>query len=914
MIILRSTGPVISTRRSVRSGGIGATVHAASRTERVSGRKSGRSPASRRRWRSMRRASNSWRRPSQARASVVRNRPASAVRISANPGSNRACTASPEPDRVDAVVMIGNLALLLRRCPRGKKRGEPGCRAVTRGGSQPPLMPSHWWGGSAAAVHGHCGSRRGTSVYLAPPLPAFSPRLCVLLPPVGDCNRRAIARWSRIPTDEVVCPPGAAHSVAILPHMCPPPAPAPAPAPAPLTTVGRSVPRREGADKVTGRARYTDDLTIPGAWYGKAIRSTVPRGRIRSITFDPLFDSERVVVVTADDIPGDNVVHLIRDDQPILATRGGEVRHREEPILLLAAPDRGALEEAASHIQIEYEILEPVYALEKAIEVFSTVEITKGDIATAERSADFVVQHEFRVGSQEQLYIEPQGAIAIPAEEGRGKAEASMTVIGSLQCPYYVHRALKRALNLTDRQAVVIQAETGGGFGGKEDYPSIVAIHAALLARKAGRPVRLVYDRHEDLAATTKRHPGIIRHRTGVKKDGTLLSQDIEIVLDGGAYCTLTPVVLSRAAIHAAGPYSCPNVRIRARAVVTNTPPNGAFRGFGAPQSLFAAELMVEHVAERLGVSSVDLRRKWMLRLGDTTATGQNLTESVGSELSLVFHGSGFTGSGEKKLQGTIGFEALADGTFRILTASTEIGQGTKTIFCQLAADALGVGLDNVVLAPQDTSLVPDSGPTVASRTAMIVGRLVQEAAEEIKERLTRERPPFKVEKSYIQPDSMHWDEATYRGDAYPVYAWACTIADVDVDMTTGEVRVTDLVTAVDCGKALHPVMAEGQIEGGCLQAVGWATIEEIKMKDGGYQNDRLATYLIPTALDAPRIRTILVENPYSRGPFGAKGIGELPMDGPAPAIVAAIHDATGVWLDEVPATPEKVLAACASR
>ena len=703
-----------------------------------------------------------------------------------------------------------------------------------------------------------------------------------------------------------------------------------------LTAVGRSVPRREGVDKVTGRARYTDDIPAPGAWYGKTIRSTVPRGRIRSITLDPAFDWQRVIIVTADDIPGDNVVHLIRDDQPVLVPKGGEIRHKEEPILLLAAADRSTLEEAARHIRIEYDPAEPVYELEQATEVFSTVDIVKGEVLEDVKHLKDVevVERRFKVGLQEQLYIEPQGAIAFP------EANGSIKIIGSLQCPYYVHRALKRALKLTDQQAVVIQAETGGGFGGKEEYPSIVAVHAALLARKAGRPVRLIYDRHEDLAATTKRHPGVIKHRTAVKKDGTLLSQDIEIVLDGGAYCTLTPVVLSRAAIHAAGAYSCPNVRIRARAVATNTPPNGAFRGFGAPQSLFAAELMVEHVAERLGMSSVDLRRKWMLRLGDTTATGQVLTESVGSELvldaalkaagtvrpsdrqtvrrgrglSLVFHGSGFTGSGEKKLQGTIALEALADGTFRILTASTEIGQGTKTIFCQLAADALGVGMDKVVLAPQDTSLVPDSGPTVASRTAMIVGRLVQEAASEIEHRLKQEKPPLRVEKSYIQPDSIHWDETTYRGDAYPVYAWACTIADVDVDMTTGEVRVTDLVTAVDCGKALHPVMAEGQIEGGSLQAVGWATIEEIKMKDGGYQNDRLATYLIPTALDAPRIRTILVENPYSRGPFGAKGIGELPMDGPAPAIIAAIHDATGVWLDEIPATPEKVLAACASR
>ena len=684
---------------------------------------------------------------------------------------------------------------------------------------------------------------------------------------------------------------------------------------------------------MVGRARYTDDIPVPGAWYGRTVRSTIPRGTIRSIVLDPAFDWSKVVVVTADDIPGDNVVHLIRDDQPVLTQKGREIRHKEEPILLLAAADRATLVEAERHIRIEYDTLEPVFDAETAAEVYTTVEITKGDVA-AEQTANIIVTREFKVGLQEQLYIEPQGAIAFP------EANGVMRVIGSLQCPYYVHRALKRALKLSDAQAIVVQAETGGGFGGKEEYPSIVAVHAALLARKAGRPVRLIYDRHEDLAATTKRHPGVIRHRTGVKRDGTLVSQDIEIVLDGGGYCTLTPVVLSRAAIHAAGPYACPNVRIRARAVATNTPPNGAFRGFGAPQSLFAAELMVEHVAERLGMSSVDLRRKWMLRLGDTTATGQVLTESVGSELvldaalkaapqvgtsarrhvrrgrglSLVFHGSGFTGSGEKKLQGTIAMEALADGTFRILTASTEIGQGTKTIFCQLAADALGVGLDRVSLAPQDTSLVPDSGPTVASRTAMIVGRLVQEAAAEIKERLTRERPPLRVQKSYIQPDSIHWDETTYTGDAYPIYAWACTIADVDVDMTTGEVRVTDLVTAVDCGKALHPVMAEGQIEGGSLQAVGWATIEEIKMKDGGYQNDRLATYLIPTALDAPRIKTILVENPYSRGPFGAKGIGELPMDGPAPAIIAAIHDATGVWLNEIPATPEKVLAACASR
>ncbi len=703
------------------------------------------------------------------------------------------------------------------------------------------------------------------------------------------------------------------------------------------TAVGRSVPRHEGAAKVTGRARYVDDLAFPGAWYGATIRSTVARGLLRAIRLDPAFDWSRVVVVTAADVPGDNVVHLIRDDQPALVPVGGEIRHREEPLLLLAAPDKATLAAATAHVGLVIDPLQPVLDVAHAQDVYTRIEIAKGDVETARRGAAHMVERSFRVGLQEQLYIEPQGAIALPYRETEtGGRKPGVTVYGSLQCPYYVHRALQRALGLADDQVVVIQAETGGGFGGKEEYPSIVAIHAALLARTAGRPVRLIYERHEDLAATTKRHPGVITHRTAVGRDGALVAQDIEIVLDGGAYCTLTPVVLSRAAIHASGAYACPNVRIRARALATNTPPNGAFRGFGAPQSLFAAELMVEHVAAQLGLSSIDLRRQWMLRVGDTTATGQQLTESVGTALvldavlravpparpslvpsvrhgrglSLVFHGSGFTGSGEKKLSGKVALEATADGHFRVLTASTEIGQGTRTIFSQIAADALGVPVDRVTLAPANTALVPDSGPTVASRTAMIVGGLIHRAAGALKARLARERPPITVEQVYVQPDHIHWDEEAYRGDAYPVYAYAGTIADVAVDLDTGEVHVTDLVTAVDCGRAIHPVMAQGQIEGGVLQAVGYATTEEVKMQDGRYLNDRLTTYLIPTALDAPRITTILVENPYSGGPFGAKGIGELPMDGPAPAVIAAIHDATGVWLDEIPATPEKVLAA----
>jgi CO/xanthine dehydrogenase Mo-binding subunit len=669
-------------------------------------------------------------------------------------------------------------------------------------------------------------------------------------------------------------------------------------------------------------------LVIPGAWFGKTIRSTIARGSLRSLTLDPAFDWEQVVVVTAADIPGENVVQLIRDDQPALVER--EIRHKEEPLALLAAPSRDTLEMAARHIITEYEKLDPVLTLDHATRELARVDIDKGDVDRALGNSDVVVERTFKLGHQEQLYIEPQAAIAVPNDDG------GVTIHGSLQCPFYVHRAVVRALGLSEEQVVIIPAEVGGAFGGKEEYPSLVAIHAALLAIKARRPVRLIYERQEDIAATTKRHPATVKHRTGVMRDGTLVAQDIEIVLNGGAYCTLSPVVLSRSAIHGAGPYSCPNVRIRARAMATNTPPSGAFRGFGAPQSQFGAELMVEHVAEVLQQSSIDLRRKWMLRAGDTTATSQRLTESVGTELvldaalenaptptvpsssrlrhgrgiSLVYHGSGFTGSGEKYLSSRVAVEYTEQGKYHVLTAQTEMGQGTNTILAQIAADALGAAIEDVCVVPQNTSIVPNSGPTVASRTAMVVGRLVAAAAAELKTELATERRPTRVDKTYVQPDTIQWDEEHYRGDAYPAFAFACVVVDVEVDLDTGEVRVEDVTAALDPGKAIHPVLAEGQMEGGVLQAVGYAILEEMKLQDGGFVNDRLATYIIPTALDAPRIKTVLVQNPFSGGPFGAKGIGEIPMDAPAPAIVAAIHDATGVWLNEVPATPEKLLAA----
>jgi CO/xanthine dehydrogenase Mo-binding subunit len=551
--------------------------------------------------------------------------------------------------------------------------------------------------------------------------------------------------------------------------------------------------------------------------------------------------------------------------------------------------------------------------------------------------------------------------IAVPTEGG------GVTVTGSLQCPYYLHSALKRGLGLSDHAARVVQAETGGGFGGKEEFPSVIGLHAALLAHKAQRPVRMIYDRHEDIAATTKRHPAIVRHRTGVTHDGRLVAQDIEVVMDGGAYCTLTPVVLSRGALHAGGPYRCPNVRIRARATRTNTPPNGAFRGFGAPQTEFAAETHLNRIAEQLRISPLDIRRRNVYVSGDTTPTGQVLRSSVAGEevleraaeaaefsrlrertahdrgqrterarvasgigLALAWHGAGFTGSGEVKLASVASIELTADGRIRILTASTEMGQGTKTIFPQLVGEALGVPEAEVEVAPQDTAFVPDSGPTVASRTAMVVGGLLVQAATRLRETVeaatggsfaatftdfAQAHGATRIDQRFEPyPGGTPFDDSTYTGDAYPAFGWAACVARVDVDLDTGEVHVIEVVAADDVGRVIHPVLAEGQVEGGTLQAVGYATIEEIKLRDGRYLNDRLATYIIPTALDAPRISTILVESPFEGAPHGAKGVGELPMDVGAPAVVAAIADATGVWVADLPASPERILAGLSGR
>jgi CO/xanthine dehydrogenase Mo-binding subunit len=729
--------------------------------------------------------------------------------------------------------------------------------------------------------------------------------------------------------------------------------------------IGKSVTRKEGRNKVTGQARYVDDLTFPDMIHGVNVRSHVARGRIRGIHFEGEIPWAEFTIVTAKDIPSKNCVALLIEDQPCLADEF--VNHPEEPVVLLAHPDKYLLEEARRAVRLEIEPLSAAFTLDESLakkqiiwgddNTFKSFHVEKGDVDGAWSEAAFIVEGEYETGAQEQLYIEPQGMIA------RASPAEGVTVWGSLQCPYYVHKALVRLFGLSKERIRVVQTETGGGFGGKEEYPSMIASHAALLAWKSGKPVKIIYDRAEDMVATTKRHPSRTRHRTGVRHDGTILAMEIDFTLDGGAYETLSPVVLSRGTIHAAGPYQCPNVRIRSRVVATNAPPHGAFRGFGAPQSVFALERHLDRVAAAVGLAPEELRRRNFIREGQTLAVSQVVHEKVdmarlldralelsnyhakrkrfqeensrspikrGMGLASFLHGAGFTGSGEEYLASEVALEATPEGCVRVLAGSTEMGQGTNTIFAQIAAETLGLDCEQIEILQPDTALVPNSGPTVASRTAMIVGKLVESAARNVRQTLfdsgflqSGHRPndfadacrqytdklgALKTLVKYEHPRELHWDDEHYRGDAYGAYAWAVYVAEVSVDTRTAEVHVEDFVAVQEVGKVINPVLAAGQIEGGIAQGIGFALYENVVWQEGRMVNGQMTNYIMPTSMDVPPVRVFFEEIPYARGPAGAKGIGELPLDGTAPAIASAIAHATGVEIKRIPVTPESLL------
>ena len=749
--------------------------------------------------------------------------------------------------------------------------------------------------------------------------------------------------------------------------------------------VGASVPRVDGIAKVPGRARYLDDLDAPGAWHGVTVRSTVAHGVLEAIDLDPGFDWSQVTVATAADVPGNNFIRLIEDDQVALVPIGGRVMHVDEALALVAAPTKALAFAAAKAVKPRVRALPGVLDIDSSLavtqklygsdNVFKQFLVRKGHATDAELEAAFaratkVIEGTYWTSPQEQMYIEPQAMMA----EWDGER---CYLVGSMQCPYYVHKAMKAFLDRDADDVVVSQSVTGGGFGGKEEYPSMLAAHVAVLAKKAGKRVKMVYERDEDIAATTKRHPCRTKHRLAADANGEIVAIDVDVVMDGGAYLTLSPVVLSRGVLHAAGPYRCPVVRVRGRVVATNYPPHGAFRGFGAPQTTFAYERQMQKLALALGEDGFAIRKRLALRSGDTTATGQQLGFSVGTDEVLAaiekvagpppardgkaangaplrrgrgyvfyFHGAGFTGSGEQRLAGKATVAVTAEGRFEVRSSSTDIGQGAITIFTQIAASALGVDPASITVIDPSTAQVPDSGPTVASRTCMVVGGVVEHAAKALRAKLeqwgaangvvgrrgvgaegaataeTTSVPLLEIARAYARkegelaelvtyepPPGIAWDDATYTGSAYPVYGWAACLVDVAVDLDTYEVAIERCVQAVDVGKAINPSIVKGQIEGGTLQALGWAVLENVIYKDGKVANANMTNCIVPTFADAPELETVIVECPYPYGPHGAKGVGEIPMDGPAAAVANAVEDALGCSFDSLPISPEVVAA-----
>lgn len=722
-----------------------------------------------------------------------------------------------------------------------------------------------------------------------------------------------------------------------------------------LQVVGHPVRRPDAPEKVTGQAKYIDDLAFAGMLHGAVVRS--PHARARILRIDTARASEMPgvhAVVTAADIPGQNMLPMVQSDWILLAD--GETRHVGEGVVLIAAETREIARAAAAAVHVEYEPLEAVLSIEEGYErqqIHTHWQLHKGEPDAAFANPDLhVFEETYRTPYQEHAYLETNGMVSVL--DGLG----GIVVYGSLQCPFYVQKAVASVLGMDYQKVRIVQMATGGGFGGKEDAPSAPGGMCALLAWITRRPVKLVFSREEDMVCMTKRHPGKIRYRTAVDRNGLIQAVDVDYFLDGGAYATLSPVVLWRGLIHATGPYRVPNVRVHAYAVKTNNIPCGAFRGFGEPQVIFAAEAHWDTVASQLGLEPVDFRMRNVLGYGDETPTGHHLDVSVGmaevvqrvldeadwktrppSEgryrkgkgVAFCHYGVGLGALGRHLNPAAANVVIAGDGSVAIAVGTTELGQGMVTVLCQIAAEELGCPMELVRVVEPDTSRVPDSGPTVASRTTLMSGNAVRHACQQITERmrahLGERRLPWReavaecvmntvqlASQGWSVPPKTTFDAETGQGDPYVTYTWCANTVEVTVDTETGEVTVDKVVSGHDVGKVINPQTGSGQVEGGVVQGLGYALVEEHHTKDGRILNNQFATYIIPTAMDIPEIVPILVEHAYPWGPFGAKGLGETPLIPVAPAVVNAIADAVGVRLTEIPATPERVWAAMQAR
>jgi CO/xanthine dehydrogenase Mo-binding subunit len=687
--------------------------------------------------------------------------------------------------------------------------------------------------------------------------------------------------------------------------------------------ISKSINKVDNFEKITGTAKYIDDIKPEGCLYAKTLRTTIPKGRIVSRDYPDM--PEGYAIVDYQDISGQNIVKIIFDDMPVFVEE--TVNYFGEPILLVVGEDKATIMSLMSQISIQYETDEPVYDYVNSKIHKSYI---KGQGEAVFNKAYKIIEHTYETGYQEHVYIEPQGVIALYEPD-------KISLIGSIQCPYYVKNALINVLDCHEDEVRVEQATTGGAFGGKEEFPSLIACQVVVAAKKMKKPIKLIYGREEDMAYTTKRHPAKIKIEAAISKDHEILGLRTHVGLDGGAYIGLSGVVLLRAMIAATGAYTIENLCVTGDVYITNTVPTCAFRGFGAPQMIFAVEMMIHHIAKELKEDAYKLRMKYLAKTGDVTSTSGHFIEPIimenmiqkammmsdyevkikkyshdnmnkGIGMSWFLHGCGFTGSGEQvHIKAIVRLKKDESNRIHILVASTDMGQGIKTTFRKLVAHKLNISIEQVIFENPDTDKVPDSGPTVASRTMMIVGGLLAKATDQLKQQW-KDQEEVIVEERYKQPEHIRWDDETLQGDAYPAYSWGINVVEVEVDPVTFEVTLLGVWSVYDVGKAIDEQVILGQADGGLLQGISYGMLEVMKNKDGRVQQKTVTDYIIPTAKDTVFMETELMDNPYALGPYGAKGAGELTLIGGAPAVALAIENAIGKHVTKIPVVPEYIM------
>jgi xanthine dehydrogenase molybdenum-binding subunit len=723
--------------------------------------------------------------------------------------------------------------------------------------------------------------------------------------------------------------------------------------------IGRPLPNPNARAKIDGSARFTDDYAFPGMLYARTKRAGVPHGRILAIDTAAARKLPGVhAVLTHTDVPGHNRHGLVIDDWPVLCD--DKVRYAGDAVAIVAADSEEIAAAAIDLIDVEYEELPVVSDALQAAEpgaplvhddrsdgnLLKHIRVDKGDIEAGFAAADVIVDRTYRTQCAEHLFLEPECSIGIPAGYDPGKfggevddgavrgetaRHAKTTIYVGSQIPYQDRAQTAAALGIKPDAVRVVATLTGGGFGGKEDITG--QIHVALLAEKTGRPVKMLYSRQESLLVHPKRHPTVIRVRMGARDDGALTAVQATLYGDAGAYASLSDKVLTRATTHAAGPYESPHVKVDCFAMYTNNAPSGAFRGFGVTQSCFAVESTMDILAGELGIDAVELRYMNALDVGRTTSTGQVLRESAGLReciekvmsdmrgedfrwswedgdsrfawgVAVAYKNTGLGGGAPDKASAEVEVWRGEETRAEVRISSAEMGQNLPGVLAACAAEELGMPVENVRVLLGDTDYCPDGGPTTASRQSYVSGNAVRLAARKA---AADDAAHVRVQHDYEAPQTQPLGAG---GDMHFAFSFCAQAALVEVDMTTGEVHVRKVIAAHDVGRALNPLTLKGQVEGGIVMALGY-TLTEHYIQEGGKPWTRLmARYKVPSITHAPEIVSHVVEHPVSTGPFGAKGVGELPSIPTSAAITNAIYRATGVRVRSLPVDQDALLRA----